>query len=190
MKAILFVTSNRNKATECKRILESLGILVNIELREYPELQKPSIREVAVSSARLLSKELSYRPFFIEDSALEIHALNGFPGPYSSYVYKTLGCDGILKIMSGVKDRRAKFRSVLAVVDPSDRTHVIEAEVKGYIALKERGNAGWGFDPIFVPLESSGETYAELGALKDRVSHRAKALRKLAAYISSRKWAK
>ncbi|RLG53181.1 MAG: non-canonical purine NTP pyrophosphatase, RdgB/HAM1 family [Thermoproteota archaeon] len=185
MRPLLFITSNKNKASECKQILASLGVPVDICLKEYTEVQRSNVREVAAESARMLSRELSYRPFFIEDSALEIHVLRGFPGPYSSYVYKTLGCRGILKLMSGVKDRRAKFRSVLALVDSSDRVHIVEAEVSGYITLEERGNTGWGFDPIFAPLEGSGETYAEMGPQKNRVSHRAKALRKLAEYISS-----
>jgi len=185
LKPLLFVTSNENKATECKRILEPLGVSVEVEFRKYLEPQESSIRDVAVGSARLLSRELSYRPFFIEDSALEILALGGFPGPYSSYVYRTLGCRGILRLMEEVKDRRARFRAVLALVDSSNRVHVIEAEVSGYIALQERGNAGWGFDPIFVPIDGSGKTYAEMGVLKDKVSHRARALRKLAEYISS-----
>ena len=119
----------------------------------------------------------------VEDAGLFIEALKGFPGPYSSYVYKTLGVQGILKLMEGVKRREAYFLSAIAYAEPGLEPKVFLGKVEGFIVPEARGSKGFGFDPIFQP-KGSEKTFAEMGVEeKNRFSHRAKALSALAEWL-------
>ena len=138
---------------------------------EYLEPQGNDLIEIARKSAELLAEKIK-EPFFIEDSGLFIEALNGFPGPYSSYVSKTIGNEGILKVMKGVKNRKAFFKAVIAYFDGKN-VHIFSGRVDGEISNEMRGCGGFGFDPIFL---YNGKTFAEMGEEKNKVSHRRKAL--------------
>ncbi|MCS7138837.1 MAG: non-canonical purine NTP pyrophosphatase, partial [Crenarchaeota archaeon] len=110
-------------------------------------------------------------------------ALNGFPGVYSSYVYKKIGCEGILKLLSGVTDRSAYFMTALAYGEPNKRIEIFKGRIDGEITLGKRGGSGFGYDPIFIPL-GSNLTFAEMSVEdKNRFSHRAKALREFASWF-------
>ncbi|RLE72114.1 MAG: non-canonical purine NTP pyrophosphatase, RdgB/HAM1 family, partial [Thermoprotei archaeon] len=122
-------------------------------------------------------------PFFVEDAGLFVEALNGFPGPYSSYIYKTIGCEGILKLLEGVDNRKAYFLSVVALRAPGLGDVVFKGKVNGIIANEMRGEKGFGFDPIFIP-DGCEKTFAEMNIEeKSRYSHRGKALRKMGKWI-------
>jgi len=122
----------------------------------------------------------------VEDAGLFVEALKGFPGPYSAYVYRTLGTRGILKLMENVEDRAASFRSVVVFSSPEHQPVCFSGEVKGRISMEERGDSGFGFDPIFEPEAGDGRTFAEMTTEeKNRYSHRAEALRRFAKWYSS-----
>ena len=175
---VYFVTSNRGKFVEVREI----GRLYNVDVewidREYLEPQGKDLKEIASLSAKILASEIE-KPFFIEDSGLFIPALNGFPGPYSSFVFKTIGNEGILKLMEGIEDRRAYFLAVIAFWD-GEKVLTFEGRVDGVIAREMRGEKGFGFDPIF---EYDGKTFAEMGDEKNEVSHRRRALEKFFEYL-------
>jgi XTP/dITP diphosphohydrolase len=175
---VIFASSNRHKYEEFKRMLSDVIDLKFLEV-DYLEPQGEDIEEVVVTSAKWLSNYIR-EPFFIEDSGLFIEALGGFPGPYSSYVYKKIGNEGILKLMDGIEDRRASFISVIAL-SYDRRIEVFKGSVQGTIAKEVRGG-GWGFDPIFIP-SGSDKTYGELGEEKDRFSHRGASCRKLRDFL-------
>ncbi|MDH5815855.1 MAG: XTP/dITP diphosphatase [Candidatus Nezhaarchaeota archaeon] len=178
---IAYVTSNPNKARESVSILRELGIEVEIVQIKVLEIQSDDILEIAKFRAKEAYRKLK-RPIIVEDAGLFINALNGFPGPYSSYVFKTIGVNGILKLMRGVRRRDAVFKSVVAFHD-GRRVHEFIGCVKGKISLEPRGSS-WGFDPIFEPEGLNGLTYAQLPPeVKNKVSHRRKALEKLARYL-------
>ncbi len=180
---IRFVTHNRHKFLEARDILARFGIRVEWVEMEYPEVQADTLEEVALFSARWLLGRVD-PPFFVEDAGLFIDELGGFPGPYSSFAFRTIGNEGILRLMRGVRDRRATFRSVVAVVlDAESEPVALVGETPGRIAESVRGG-GWGFDPIFEPLEPGGLTYGELGEEKNRYSHRYRALRRLGEWLS------
>ncbi len=180
---IRFVTHNRHKFREARTILARFGLEVEWVEMEYPEVQADALEEVALFSARWLLDRVD-PPFFIEDAGLFIDALRGFPGPYSSFAFRTIGNEGILKLMDGVLDRGASFKSVVAVaLDRNSEPTVLVGETPGRIAESIRGG-GWGFDPIFEPLEPGGLTYGELGEDKNRYSHRYRALRRLGEWLS------
>ncbi len=175
---IYFVTSNEGKFREVREIAKKYDIEVEWLKREYLEPQGNDLEEIARISAEILAKEVREK-FFLEDSGLFIPALNGFPGPYSSYVFKTVGNEGILKLMEGVEDRRAYFLAVIAFWDGS-RVLTFKGRVDGRIANEMRGEKGFGFDPIF---EYDGKTFAEMGEEKNEVSHRRRALESFLEYL-------
>ena len=158
------------------------GIPVERYPHRPPEIQADTLEEVARHSLEQLLRVVK-RPVFVEDAGLFIRSLSGFPGPYSSYVLHTIGNPGILKLMEGVTDRAAAFRSVVAYAAPEQPCLLFTGETLGHITHEIRGTH-WGFDPIFVPAEGDGRTYAEMGdEEKNRLSHRAKALAKLASFL-------
>ncbi len=177
---VLFVTSNEGKFKEAKSIGSKYGIEVEWLEEEYLEPQGNDLEEIAKKSAELLAERIR-EPFFIEDSGLFIEALNGFPGPYSSFVFKTIGNEGILKLMKGIENRKAYFLAVIAFFD-GERVLTFKGKVEGRIAEEMRGDKGFGFDPIF---EYGGRTFAEMGEEKNEVSHRRRALEKFFGYLKA-----
>ena len=176
---VLFITSNEGKFREARSIGERYGVEVEWRKEEYLEPQGNDLKEIARKSAEILAENIK-EPFFIEDSGLFIPALKGFPGPYSSFVFKTIGNEGILKLMKDVEDRKAYFLAVVAFFD-GEKVITFEGRVDGRIAEEMRGDKGFGFDPIF---EYDGKTFAEMGEEKNEVSHRRRALEKLFEYLS------
>jgi len=177
---MLFITSNEGKFREAKEVAKKFSIELKWLKMEYEEFQGNSLEEIALKSARELSKEIK-EPFFIEDSGLFIESLNGFPGPYSSYVFKTIGNKGILKLMEGVQNRKAYFKAVIAFFDGKE-IKIFDGIVYGEISTEIRGDKGFGFDPIFL---YGDKTFAEMGEEKNSVSHRRKALEKFFSYLKS-----
>ena len=179
---LLFATSNKNKFAEAQAILSRADISVEQYSARPPELQSDSLEDIARDNLLHVLK-VARRPIFVEDAGMFIHQLNGFPGPYSSYVLRTIGNPGILKLMEGVNERAAVFRSAVAYGGPGQPCVVFVGETQGPITHQIRGTH-WGFDPIFSPQEGDGRTYAELSTeTKNRISHRAKALTKLADWL-------
>ena len=178
MMEVLFITSNEGKFREAKSIGEKYGIKVEWLKEEYLEPQGKDLEEIARKSAEMLAEKIK-KPFFIEDSGLFIEALKGFPGPYSSFVFKTIGNEGILKLMDGVENRRAFFLAVVAFFDGKN-IRTFTGRVDGEISTEMRGDKGFGFDPIFL---YEGRTFAEMGEEKNEVSHRRRALEALFSYL-------
>lgn len=168
------ITSNRWKVEELKAALYPLGIEIERSEADCEEIQAESLEEVVHHCLDEL-KMKGMTNFILDDSGLFIRHLKGFPGVYSSYVFKTLGCTGILKLMDGVVDREAYFQCCIGCV--IDDTEIIVSEkVYGRIGTEERGKEGFGFDPIFIP-EGEICTFAEMSTEeKNRISHRGKAI--------------
>lgn len=147
----------------------------------YPEIQSSSLEEVAKNGAEYCHAKLK-KPLFVEDSGLFVKSLNGFPGPFSSYVFKTIGNEGLLRLMLGREERNAYFKSVVAYHDGrSEEAKTFSGIVRGKIGFEERGSGGFGFDPIFL---YRSKTFAELSLEeKNRVSHRSRSLAKFARWL-------
>lgn len=179
---ITFITGNKHKVIEAENIFKDYDInLEHIDLG-YCEPQG-TLEEVAISGARYASRKLN-KPVIVEDAGLFIRALNGFPGTYSSYVQETLGNQKILKLLDGVDDRYAEFRSVIGYCAPNSEPKVFLGKVVGEIAVEEKGDLGFAFDPIFyVPKE--GKTFGELTTEeKNQFSHRKNSLEKFIKWYS------
>jgi XTP/dITP diphosphohydrolase len=183
-KVIFFATNNINKFNEARKVLAEYKIAVGMIRVKSFEIQSESLEEIAKTSAIDAFKKANL-PLITEDAGLFIEALNGFPGPYAAYVYKVIGNKGILKLMENVENRKAKFQSVIAYCSSkSEPPLCFKGEVAGIITKEERrGNSGFGFDPIFEPLDGGGKTFAEMTVEeKNHYSHRAGALRKFAEW--------
>jgi len=178
------VTRNAHKFEEAKEILENFGIEATQVKVPTLEIQSESLEEIARFRAQSINGKVE-PPFATEDAGLFIRALGGFPGPFSSFVFKTIGCEGILKLLEGIeKGREAKFVSVVALLDRQGEVRIFKGELRGKISTEMRGTGGFGFDPIFIPEGFEGRTLAELGVkIKNKISHRAKSFSELARWI-------
>ncbi len=170
---LYFVSSNKHKYQEAKKILKSFGICLGFYKLKLEEIQSDSLFEIASKKAIQAFEKLK-KPVIVEDDGLFIDSLDGFPGPYSSYVFKTIGNKGILSLLT--KNRTAKFVSIIFFSD-NTISKSFEAKIDGKISKTQKGS-GWGYDPIFIPANSK-KTFAEL-TNKNELSHRYKALEKFA----------
>jgi len=178
-----FATSNRNKFLEAQSVLAEHRVHLIFRGHRASEIQSDSIEEIARHSAKSSCLHANVATV-AEDAGLFIDILNGFPGPYSSFVFRKLGCNGILKLLDGSLDRKAKFVSAVAFCEPSGEPVCFTGTVEGAIATEARGTLGFGFDPIFVADEAGQETFGEMTAFeKGRHSHRAKAFRGFAKWF-------
>jgi len=178
---ILFASSNEHKYEEAEKILAEFGIELEFFKTDLVEIQDESLSKIALQKA-LNAYEKCKKPVIVEDDGLFINSLSGFPGPYSSYVFKTIGNNGILKLIES--NRTAQFRAVIAFCDSSNEPTLFESSVTGTIS-KNIQDGGWGYDPIFIP-EKQNKTYAEL-ADKNKLSHRYESLKKFATWFNSKR---
>lgn len=173
-------TSSDHKYAEAKQVMQEFGIELDRLSIERVEIQSDDPELIAEYSLKMLNLDI---PILIEDAGLYIERYFGFPGPYSSYTLRTISNEGILKLMEGEEGREARYLSAVAYRD-GDTSVTFKGEVIGKISLEERGTNGFGYDPIFIPTEGDGRTFAEMSSEeKANISHRAKAFRKLAKWI-------
>jgi XTP/dITP diphosphohydrolase len=176
---LLFATGNPGKLLEVQKKLAPLGFEVERLEEPYPELQADTLEEVVEWGLDWLWQR-HRTPLVIDDSGLFIDAFEGFPGVFSAYVFKSLGCEGVLKLMEGVGNRGAEFRCCAGYMDESSSKVVVTGVARGLITREMRGTGGFGYDPIFVP-EGGTRTFAEMGTgEKNSSSHRGRAFGQLA----------
>jgi len=150
------------------------------------EIQNDNLEEIARTSAFEATRR-NHLPIIVEDAGLFVNALKGFPGPYSAYAHRTIGNEGILKILKNHQDRGAYFKSVIVFCEPSEPLKVFDGVTEGRIVAEIRGSKGFGFDPIFEPFERRDRTFAEISMEeKNKISHRAKALTKFAEWYKKK----
>ena len=176
---VLFATTNAEKVREAQAYLESAVEHFDFD---YIELQSESLSEIAIHGAQESFKAAGgNQPVITDDSGIFIDDLGGFPGPYSSYVYHTIGLSGILTLLRDSDSHRAYFRTAIAYCS-EDETVAFEGSIRGTI-VPPRGTEGFGYDPIF---EYNGKTLAEMNPIeKNAISHRGRALSKLASWLDN-----
>ncbi|MHA2061126.1 MAG: XTP/dITP diphosphatase [Candidatus Sifarchaeia archaeon] len=182
---LFLVTSNLGKFKEAKLVMERYGVTIQHLAIEKPEIQADSIKEISEHAAKVILKQYN-KEILVEDAGLFVEALNGFPGPYSSYVMRTIGCQGILRLLKNETKRTAKFKAVLSYGKPEESVVSFTGEIKGMITHSIRGNSGFGFDPIFIP-EGSNKTFAEMSiSEKNEFSHRMRALKQFTDWYTKK----
>ena len=187
MKTLYFITSNNGKVHEATEKLKPFDYNIIQKNYGYPEIQTETLEEVAQFGVKHFHQKNIDHPFILEDAGLFIDGLKGFPGVYSSYVYFTIGLDGILELMKNVIDekRTAQFRSVFAYGTPQGDIQLFIGSCQGIITREKQGSKGFGYDPIFKP-NSFDKTFAEIETNeKNRISHRAKSLEKLVTFLKN-----
>ena len=180
MKAINFITSNKNKVKEFRQILEPEIVVNHIEMT-YPEMRSDDPQKIAEMSAEMLAKKLK-KNVVVEDSGMFIKSLNDFPGTCSAYIHKRIGLKGILKLMENFEDRSCTYKSAVAYCEPGKKPASFLGGEKGTVSREIRGKFGFGHDPIFVP-ENSQKTYGEMENYAERKQFRRRAVLKLREYL-------
>ena len=183
-----FVTNNIHKFHEARRVFSEHKLATAMLKMRALEIQDDDLEKIAKVSVQDAVEKCGL-PVIVEDAGLFIEALNGFPGPYSSYSYRTIGNKGVLRLMETFDNRDAYFQSVVAFSSPRETPICFRGKAYGKISLEERGRFGFGFDPIFKPSDGGHRTFAEMTITeKNKRSHRAEALRKFVKwYISGSK---
>ena len=189
---IILATNNAHKLKEVREILSPHKIVVyglndlNLKPEDVVE-NADNYYGNALIKARSVQK-LTTMPIIADDSGLEIMAMDHQPGLHSARFAKECGGHdkAIAKILDFLKDkdnRKARFVCDIVLLNVEDKPLHFEARIPGHIATELKGEAGFGYDPIFINDEV-GKTYADMGQEeKNRVSHRGKALKKLLTYL-------
>jgi len=191
MMELLFATNNKHKIREISDLLHAdfriMG-LADVNITEDIPEDEDTLAGNALGKARYVHERTGMN-VFADDTGLEVDALGGEPGVFSAR-YAGEGksfddnIDKLLLRMEGVTDRRARFRTVIALI-LDDREHLFEGAVEGEILSERRGTGGFGYDPVF-RAEGFDLTFAEIPlSEKNTVSHRARAMRKLLEFLSS-----
>jgi XTP/dITP diphosphohydrolase len=178
MENITFASTNQNKFLEVQSILSTRNISVDFSQIHLVEIQSDSLEEIAREKAKTAFAKVG-RQVIVEDDGLFIDSLGGFPGQCSSFVFRTIGNDGILKLLAGSAKRSAYFRSLIAFYNGIILS-ISDGRVDGRISDRVT-EGGWGYDPIFVP-DGTDLTFAELKKNKNEYSHRKRALEKFAQW--------
>ena len=192
MTELIFATNNAHKLAEVEAVLGDRFRLLTPRdcgiTEEIPE-EQPTLEGNALQKARYIH-ERTGRDCFADDTGLEVEALGGAPGVHSAR-YATDGHDFaannrlLLRNLAGASTRRARFRTVIALI-LDGRESLFQGAVEGRIAETEAGCSGFGYDPLFVP-EGCDRTFAEMtDEQKNALSHRGRAVRKLAEYLHNR----
>ncbi len=179
---LYFATGNNEKVREAQAIL---GIPIEIVNIEIDEVQSMDLEYVARKKVEAVFAILQ-KPVIVDDVGLFIDAWSGFPGPFVKYFFKTLGNEGILRILENEKNRDVTVKNAIGYHD-GVTAHVFIGQRRGKISHLQKGNDGWGFDPIIIP-EGEEQTIAELGfEHKNKNSHRSKSLQMLKEFLDSQK---
>ena len=210
MNKIVFATNNQHKLEEIRSILgDDFEVLSLSDIGCHEDIPETSdtLEGNAMQKAQYVFDKYGY-DCFADDTGLEVDALGGEPGIYSARYAALDGDDSIshdseanmaklLRKLEGVENRKARFRTVIALITTKDNSPsligregvgllLFEGIVNGSIISERRGGEGFGYDPIFQP-EGYDKTFAELGSeIKNHISHRARAVEKLAHYLKEK----
>ncbi len=183
MKKLCFATSNKDKVLEAQKIL---GIPIEIVDIDIDEIQSLDFKKVVEAKALEAYKKVK-KPVFVDDVSFEVKAWNGFPGPFIKFL-RLAGNNRhelLLRMLSAEKDRTVKVIAGIGYHDGKE-VHFIEGSFIGKI-VPAQGNSGWGFDPCVIP-QGYTKTLGQLGDdIKNKISHRARALRKFKRLLDSQK---
>jgi XTP/dITP diphosphohydrolase len=188
-RKLVFVTNNVHKLEEVRVVVgDNFEILSLKDIGCHDDIAEPgeTLQENALIKAHYVKEKYGY-DCFGDDTGLEVEALNGAPGVYSAR-YAGEGHDAkanmekLLKELDGVVDRKARFRTVIALI-LDGKEYLFEGKIEGVIITEEMGDAGFGYDPVFRP-NGYTQTFAQLGMdVKNNISHRALATKALCEFL-------
>lgn len=193
MTKIVFATNNSHKLAEIRAMLpQGIDVLSLADINCHVDIPETAgtLEGNALQKAQFIYENYGY-DCFADDTGLEVDALDGAPGVhtarYAGEQHDTeANTDKLLSELKEKNSRRARFRTIIALIEKGE-VHLFEGVVDGEIATERRGADGFGYDPVFIP-EDTGKTFAELGvSVKNKISHRARAVCKLMNYLRERK---
>ena len=192
MKSFVFATNNAHKLSEVQSLLGDDFKIVSLKALgftgEIPETGE-TLAENALQKAHFIYQRYGVN-CFADDTGLEVDALGGAPGVYSAryagpQATYADNVDKLLHEMEGVTSRTARFKTVVALI-LEGKEYLFHGQVEGEILAERRGADGFGYDPVFLPL-GYDLTFAEMpSALKNKISHRGKAMQKLVRFLLNR----
>lgn len=191
MRTLIFATGNKHKADEVQNFLGegfALLCLKDVGITEDIPENEPTLEGNAYQKAKYVFDRTG-EACFADDTGLEVEVLNGGPGVHTArYAGDGKSSEDnmalLLKNLEGVKNRRARFRTVIAYLDNNGRVFEFEGVVNGVITEKKSGTEGFGYDPIFRP-DGYDKTFAELPlSEKNKISHRARAMQKFLEFLN------
>lgn len=187
---LVFATNNQHKLDEVRNMVpEHITIVSLAEINCFDDIPEtaPTLEGNALQKARYIKEKFGY-DCFADDTGLEVEALNNAPGVYSAR-YAGPGHNSeanmqkLLNELENKSDRKARFRTAIALL-LDNKEYLFEGIVNGSILKEKKGNSGFGYDPVFMP-EGYNESFAEMGnEAKNKISHRAEAVKKLTAFLS------
>ena len=173
---IVVVSSNAGKIAEINDIL---GTNHQVSAIDIPEIQSLDLDEVITAKAKAAFAKIK-KPILVADVSLEIEGLGGLPGTFVKFFLKTLGAEKTVQLVKG--SRRTKVTDAVAIYD-GKTLKIFKGTVWGRVVPKSRGKNGFGFDFVFIP-DGYNKTYSQMPtSLKNQISHRAEALKKLRKYL-------
>ena len=191
--SLVFATNNEHKLSEIRAIFaNTLHILSLADIDCHDDIPEnaDTLEGNALIKARWVKEKYGY-DCFADDTGLEVCALGGRPGVHTArYAFPDrhdpeANTQKLLAELKDKNDRSAQFRTAIALIKDGEE-HVFEGVVRGEIATEKRGNEGFGYDPVFIP-EDTGRTFAELGTeVKNKISHRARAVARLVDFLQSK----
>ncbi len=185
-KKINLATKNMDKYEEMRNILEDYNLDLRVVDLKGTEIQAFSVLSVAEHSAKEIASKTD-DAFIVEDSGIYVNSLYGFPGPYSAFVYKTIGLGGIVRLLKNREDKSAEFHSALVYGDKGKVVKSFIGICEGTVSTDLQGELGFGYDPIFIP-KGKNKTFAEMELKeKNQISHRSKAARIFAEWLENNK---
>ena len=187
---LVFATNNAHKLEEIRAMLGSdmeVLSLSDIDCHDDIPETADTLEGNALIKARWVKERYGF-DCFADDTGLEVTALGGAPGVHTArYAYPDChapeaNTQKLLSELDGATDRSAQFRTAIALILDGEE-HLFEGVVKGFISTEKRGTEGFSYDPVFMP-EDLGRTFAELGTeVKNRISHRARAVAQLVGFL-------
>jgi XTP/dITP diphosphohydrolase len=189
---LVLASANRDKAAEIAAVLEGFELVPRPPWVGEVDETGETLEENALLKARAI-REATGEAAVADDTGLEVDALDGAPGVYSSRYAgpEASYADNVAALLAALgdrPDRTARFRTVAVACFPDGREVIADGAVEGTITTEPRGEAGFGYDPVFVPDGLDGRTFAEMTAAeKNAVSHRGRAFRALAALLATRR---
>lgn len=188
---LVFATNNLHKLDEIRKITTGFAEIVSLaDIHCFDEIPETAdtLEGNALQKARYIKEHFGF-DCFADDTGLEVEALSNAPGVFSAR-YAGLEYDPesnmnkLLHEMQDKTNRKARFRTVIALI-LNNKEYLFEGIINGHIAHEKRGKEGFGYDPLFIP-DNYSQTFAEMGnEIKNKISHRAKAVEKLTAFLSN-----
>lgn len=188
---LVFATNNLHKLEEVRKITDNnieIVSLADINCHDDIPETADTLEGNALQKARYIKEKYGH-DCFADDTGLEVEALNNAPGVYSArYAGSEHDAEAnmkkLLHEMNNKTNRKARFRTVIALI-LNEKEYLFEGEIKGSISTEKKGINGFGYDPVFIP-ENYTQSFAEMGnEIKNSISHRAEAVKKLSVFLSN-----